>query len=187
LGVLIVVGVIWITVKWKDRAALHNKNTQIELLARQVNDYKEKLSGASPDQAATKISELEKEIAAFREHDDKRFRQIVPALTPSQIYEWSAKLSKFKVGALYIRSLEHSSEDVRESLYELFRKAGWPNTTIRNVDPTTVTTISSRGAQGAALVLVELFKSVGATVDHQEFSPIFPEHSAIWITVASES
>jgi hypothetical protein len=145
LGVLIVAGAIWITVKWQYSAALHNKNTQIELLALQVHDYKDKLSGASPDQVAAKISGLEKEIAALREHDDKRFQQNVPALTPSQIYEWSAKLAKFKVGALYIRSLEHSSEDVRESLYELFRKAGWPNTTIRNVDPTTVTTISSRG------------------------------------------
>ena len=189
LAALIAAGAMWVAVSRAYRAALGCKKAQIELLEQQVNSYKETFGGASPEQAAAKISELEKEIGRLREKEDKRVPQGFPALTSSQISEWSNKLSKHRVKALYLRSLEHSSDEFRESLCELFRKAGWPpNTATGNVDPTARTTISSRGANGASHVVMELFKSMGTTpVDHQEFPQIFPEHSALWITVGSKS
>jgi hypothetical protein len=191
LAVLIAAGAMWVAVNRAHRAALGSTKAQIELLEQQVGSYKEKLGGASPEQAAAKISELEKELGALREKkekEDKPIQQGLPALTSSQISEWSSKLSKHRVKVLYLRSLEHSSDAFRESLCEVFRKAGWPpNTATGNVDPTARTTISSRGANGASDVVMELFKSMGTPVDHQEFPQIFPEHSALWITVGSKS
>ena len=188
LAALIASGAMWVAVNRAYQAALGSKNAQIELLEQQVNNYKVQLGGASPEQAAAKISELEREIGALREKENGPIQQGLPALTSSQISEWSSKLSKHRVKALYLRSLEHSSDEFRESLCELFRKAGWPpNTATGNVDPTDRTTISSRGANGASHVVMELFKSMGTPVDHQEFPQIFPEHSALWITVGSKN
>jgi hypothetical protein len=187
LAALIAAGAMWVVISRVYRAALGGKSAQIELLEREVNNYKEKLGGAPPEQVAAKISELEGEIGALREKADKPIQQGLPALTSSQISEWSSKLSKHRVKALYLRSLEHSSDEFRESLCELFRKAGWPpNTATGNVDPTDRTTISSRGANGASHIVMELFNSMGTPVDHQEFPQIFPEHSALWITVGSK-
>jgi hypothetical protein len=186
LSVLIVACAIWIAVNRIYRTVIRSKNAQIEALQREISGYKEKLAGASPDQAAAKISELERQVGNRRANEEGN-PQGLSALTGSQISEWSAKLSTYRVTALYIRSLEHSSDEFRENLYELFHKAGWPSTTVENVGPTTRTTISSRGAQGAALALVEMFRSVGAMVDHQEFPQLFPEHRAIWITVGCKS
>ena len=188
LAALIAAAAMWVAVNRAYRAALGSKNAQIALLEQQVNSYKERLGGASPEQAAAKISELEREIGALHEKKDEPTQQGLPALTSSQISEWSNKLSKHRVKALYLRSLEHSSDEFRESLCELFRKAGWPpNAATGNVDPTDRTTISSRGANGASHVVMELFKSMGSPVDHQEFPQIFPEHSALWITVGSKN
>ncbi|SRR6266545_749041 len=67
--ILILGGVIWAAFNWsygsrlasKDEQ-LANKDSQIALLIRQRDDYRDKLGGASPDQAAQKIAALEKRI-----------------------------------------------------------------------------------------------------------------------------
>jgi hypothetical protein len=180
LAVLVVMGVIAIVVLRTHRTTIRGKDAQIERLQLEIDGYKEKLAGA--DQAAAKMAALEKQVGA-RRTTEPRVEKSLPALTGAQISEWSDKLAAFKVTALYIRALEHSPQDFRDSLHALFSKAGWPGTTVGNVAPANRTTISSRGAREAALALVEMFKSVGANVDHQEFQQLFPGHSAIWITV----
>lgn len=182
---LIGAGVIWIAVNRTYGAVIRNKNAQIELLQREINGYKEKLAGASPDQAAAKMAEFERRIGI--PGATERLQHGLPTLTDAQIADWSTKLSTYKLTALYLRASEHTSGEFRESLCKLLRKAGWPDTTVGNVAPASLTTISSRGARGAALALVEMFRSVGVSVEHQEFSQLFPEHSAIWITVGCRS
>ncbi len=187
LAVLIVTGAIWVAVNRAYRAVLGSKNALIARLERELDECRQKLAAAPPTQAEVEISGPEEPVSASPpEASHNPVPQGLPALTPAQISEWSSKLSEHGVRTLYLRSLEHSSDEVQKSLYELFRKAGWANTIVGNVDPASHTTISSRGANGAALLLVDLFRSLGAPVDHREFPPILPGHSAIWITVGSK-
>ncbi len=186
LAVLMVAGAIWVALSRTYRTVLGSKNAEIARLQHQLEAYRQRLDDASSAQAAPEVAKPEEQVGAPAEASEKPAPQGLPALTPAQISEWSSKLSGHGVRALYLRSLEHSSDEVQSSLYELFRKAGWANTIVGNVDPTPLTTISSRGANGAALLLVDLFRSLGAPVDHREFPPILPGHSAIWITVGSK-
>jgi hypothetical protein len=59
VAVLIVGGLIWLAVNWSYNSVIASKNGQIELLDRQVADYKSKLQGASPDEAKARIDALE--------------------------------------------------------------------------------------------------------------------------------
>jgi hypothetical protein len=190
LAVLIVAGSTWVVVNRVYSTVLGSNDAHIARLEHELDDYRQKLGDASLAQVAVEVSnsvsKSEDRIAAPPDEEDKPVRQGLPALTASQISEWSNRLSQHGVRALYLRSLEHCSDEVQKSLAELFHKAGWSNTVVGNVSPSPLTTISSRGANGAALVLVDLFKSLGAPVDHREFPQILPGHTAIWITVGSK-
>jgi hypothetical protein len=63
--VLVVVGVVWAVQSWANKSRLESKDGEISLLQRQVNDYKDKLSGASPDEAKAKIAELEARVSSL--------------------------------------------------------------------------------------------------------------------------
>jgi hypothetical protein len=64
LAVAIVGGAIWVAVNWSYGTILASKNAELELADRQLADYKTKLSGATPDEAARRIAELERKVAA---------------------------------------------------------------------------------------------------------------------------
>jgi hypothetical protein len=53
-------------------AFLAGKNAQIETQDRQIADYKQKLDGASPDQAKKRIEDLGKQVSALAKHIDPR-------------------------------------------------------------------------------------------------------------------
>jgi hypothetical protein len=59
-------GAIWIVVNWSYSGVLASKNGQIELQDRQLSDYREKLKGASPEQAKAKIDNLEEQARDVR-------------------------------------------------------------------------------------------------------------------------
>ena len=61
--------IIWLALKWSYKSVLDGKNgeiaskaSEIALLQRQRDDYKDKLSGASPDEAKAKIDDLERRL-----------------------------------------------------------------------------------------------------------------------------
>jgi hypothetical protein len=56
-------GLISVIFSFIYRTRLADKDSRIELLNAQISDYKEKLSGASPDQAKTQIGELIRRLA----------------------------------------------------------------------------------------------------------------------------
>jgi hypothetical protein len=116
LAVLIVAGAIWFVVNYAYSAVLSSKNAQLELADRKISDYKEKLNGATPDQAAAAIAGLEKQVASLQKKEDERIKRSLPPLTPAQIVEWSGKLKKFKPQVLQIQSVEQNSPEFRESL-----------------------------------------------------------------------
>ena len=55
----LMIGTVWIVFKWSYGTVLDSKNSQIELQDRQLADYREKLHGATPDQAKARIDDLE--------------------------------------------------------------------------------------------------------------------------------
>jgi hypothetical protein len=63
LAVALVIGVIWVIVNYFYSNTLSSKNAQLELADRQIADYKQKLGGASPDEAKMRIDALEKRLA----------------------------------------------------------------------------------------------------------------------------
>jgi hypothetical protein len=65
LAVAIVAGAIWFIVNYAYSTVLSSKNAQLELADRQLGEYKQKLSGASPDEAKSRIDALISEIAAL--------------------------------------------------------------------------------------------------------------------------
>jgi hypothetical protein len=66
LAVAIAAGAIWGIVGYAYSTILASKNAQLELADRQLNEYKAKLSVASPDEAKSKIDALISEVAALR-------------------------------------------------------------------------------------------------------------------------
>lgn len=65
IAVVIAGFLVWRFVKHEFNTRLSNKESSIELLERQLADYKDKLSGASPDAAKAKIDALEARLDAL--------------------------------------------------------------------------------------------------------------------------
>src|SRR5262249_2515916 len=65
---LVVVGLatgVWVVFNYSYSTILSSKNAQLELADRQIADYKQKLGGASPDEARARMDELEKGLKAL--------------------------------------------------------------------------------------------------------------------------
>src|SRR4029077_20750334 len=58
----LIIGAVWVVINWSYSSILAGKNTQLETQDRQIADYKEKLGGASPDQAKAKLDALEEKV-----------------------------------------------------------------------------------------------------------------------------
>jgi hypothetical protein len=63
LVTIAIIGLVWVVVNWSYSAVLSSKNSQIELLVRQVGDYKDKLNGATPYEAKARIDSLEARLS----------------------------------------------------------------------------------------------------------------------------
>jgi hypothetical protein len=63
---LVALLVIWAALHWSYRAALSNKDSRITFLERRVAEYRDRLGGATPDEARKRIDALEAELKALR-------------------------------------------------------------------------------------------------------------------------
>jgi hypothetical protein len=59
----LIVAVVWWLMDWRYGGIIANKDSEIVLLKGQRDDYREKLSGATPDQAKARIDALETRLA----------------------------------------------------------------------------------------------------------------------------
>lgn len=62
IAVVIIGALIWIAISWSYGSVLNSKNAQIELLDRQVTDWKQKTAEKTPDDAKARIDALEARI-----------------------------------------------------------------------------------------------------------------------------
>jgi hypothetical protein len=60
--VALICGALWVAFNWAYGRVIARKDSQIELQDRQLADYRQKLEGATPDEAKAKIEELEDRI-----------------------------------------------------------------------------------------------------------------------------
>src|SRR5262249_12767313 len=66
IALAVVVVVVWAILHWFYRRMLSSKDIQIELLQTRLADYRNVLEGASPREAAYKITKLKSELAAIK-------------------------------------------------------------------------------------------------------------------------
>ncbi|MBP6690356.1 MAG: hypothetical protein KA153_10215 [Hyphomonadaceae bacterium] len=75
---------IWRIVEWHFKTRLENSSSTIALLNERLQDYKDKLSGATPDEARARMDALESRIEALgpkRIGGDQK-REMIPHLDP---------------------------------------------------------------------------------------------------------
>jgi len=65
LILVVIVGAVWLVFSFSYGQILASKDAQIQLQDRQITDYKEKLQGATPDQAKARIDDLENRLKRF--------------------------------------------------------------------------------------------------------------------------
>jgi hypothetical protein len=63
---LVVIAVAWGGLHWTYRTVLANKDERIALLERRIGEYRDKLSGATADEAKRRIDALETEVETLR-------------------------------------------------------------------------------------------------------------------------
>lgn len=118
---VIVVGIgIWGAMEWGYGRVIANLRSDLEIARDQRDDYKNKLSGATPEQVLQKIADLEHRITELEPHPprvltDEQKQKLVDALAP---------LAK-DIGTIQVYA-DSSTEPVHFSreFMAVFRKAG---------------------------------------------------------------
>jgi hypothetical protein len=138
---LLLAGALWLLFNWSYGSILANKSSQIELQDRQLADYKQKLDGASPDQAKARIDTLEARLAAI---EPRR-------LTADQRASLKSKLGIQAPAATLISIAGEASGDSMQlaaDFASVFRAAGgW------TVQESSVIGIGNRPANGLRLTV----------------------------------
>lgn len=128
----------------------------------------------SPDTLATQVSEqnrtirdLNSKVASLQSEQSKYLAQKWPALTNAQISDWAQKLSKYRVTLLLVYYADEHSEAFRDSLDEVFKRAGWPNPGALEAANNIGIAILAKQDDPAAATLASLLKPIAHSVDMQ--------------------
>lgn len=65
IAIVLVGGIIWAALGWKYSSQIANLQSRISLRDDQIGDYKDKLSGATPDEAKKRLDALELQVKAL--------------------------------------------------------------------------------------------------------------------------
>jgi hypothetical protein len=66
IAAVAIIMIVWAIIDWFYRRLLSSKNIQIEILRGQLADYRNVLKGASPSEAAYKITQLKAQLEAIK-------------------------------------------------------------------------------------------------------------------------
>jgi hypothetical protein len=119
IAVVIAGGLIWLVVGWSYSSVISGKNAQIELQDRQLADYRDKLKGATPEEAKAKIDALEEKV---RNTIGDRW-EVLTKDESAKLVELVAPLPKRRIQIMYVNYL---GKDLARSFADVFEKAGWP-------------------------------------------------------------
>ena len=65
VAIAIVFGIAWVALDWKYSSQISNLQSRLSLRDDQIADYKDKLNGATPDEAKKRLDELETQVRAL--------------------------------------------------------------------------------------------------------------------------
>jgi hypothetical protein len=116
--IVLIIGAVWWLMDWRYGAIVASKAGQIELQDRQLADYKQKLDGATPDQAKAKIDALERRVRVTvgKEWDP---------LTKPEIAALATKLKAIRKTRIQIMYENALGKELAESFLEAFKAADW--------------------------------------------------------------
>jgi hypothetical protein len=173
LALVIFIPMIWLVINWSYSAVLAAKDSQIlsrgdeiKFVERQRDDYKEKLSGASPDQAKSLIADLRAEVDKLkkqiqeRDIDQDTAREIVAELKRHPMHEISITYATGDKG----------SERYADKISNVLRDGGWnvrgprAETYLGGVFDLSILVGSKADGDGADLV-ASIFERHGVTID----------------------
>jgi hypothetical protein len=118
----LIIGVVWLAFNWAYGRILANKDSEITIVKAQRDDYREKLGGASPDQAKARIDDLENKLNQLAKQVEQR------SLTPDQ-RAIMAKVARIPQGTAEIVVLHEGGcidcPAYSADLEQVLRDAGW--------------------------------------------------------------
>jgi hypothetical protein len=110
--------ITWFAMDWRYGGVISNKDSELSLAKAQRDDYRDKLGGATPDQAKAKIEALEKTVSLT-------IGSKWEPLTKAEIDLLSKNLGAaptVKVQVMYENAL---GKDLAQSFYGALKLAGW--------------------------------------------------------------
>ena len=116
-----VAGLAWRIVTWSYAGRLANTESELRLKNTQLDDYREKLKGATPDEAKARIEDLAADVTYLRKHALPR------TLSESQLrdIETAASAAGFSTIAIMYKELGFDTARLAEVLRSAFDAAGW--------------------------------------------------------------
>jgi hypothetical protein len=191
-GGLLLLGVIvgaieWNMLSWRYSVQLDNKDSVISTkdatISQQssfLEEYRNKLKGASPGEVVKKITELEAEVRNLESFKNSKIEREWLPLKEGEISRWAVKLSRYPQDFLAVFFEDESSAMFRESLYSVFEKAGWPNPTVLNGGRGIGIMFKANADEPAGSILLELFKSVTPRVEWTKDEAMHKIQIYIW-------
>jgi len=165
----VIIAIVWLIVNYSYSTILSNKNSQIELQDRQLGDYKQKLDGATPEQAKAKIEALENTI---RLTVGSKWE----ALSSYQISALAVQLKAIQKSRAEVMYENALGKDLAQSILSAFKEAGWDQARLNigsGLGEGIVVGWSSRAvAIGAALETTAKLKGVWAKDTEKEIGDL---------------
>ena len=118
IAVVVAAGLIWLAVGWSYSTVLSGKSAQIELQDRQLADYRDKLKGATPEEAKAKIDALEDKV---RNTIGDRW-EVLTKDESDKLVSLIAALPKRRIQVMYVNYL---GKNLAKSFADAFEQAGW--------------------------------------------------------------
>ena len=118
---LAVAGLVWRVVSWSYAGRLANAESELRLKNTQLDDYREKLKGATPEEAKARIEALAADVTYLRKHALPRI------LSESQLRDiaTAASAAGFSTIAILYKELGFDTARLAEVLRGAFDAGGW--------------------------------------------------------------
>jgi hypothetical protein len=141
---VLIIGAVWWVLDWRYSGILASKNGQIELQDRQLADYRQKLDGASPDQAKAKIEALEQTLLLTAGAKWEPLSKPQISVLASRLRD----IQKCRVQVMYENAL---GKGLAQSIVDAFKEAGWDQAELLPGSGLGDGVVTGWGERGAAL------------------------------------
>src|ERR1700682_2442811 len=123
---------IFFAVDWHYSGEIGMRDATIKWQDERLTDYRTKLNGASPNEAASQISAMKTHLDNLQQYKERHEAEEWPALNTEQQQEWVTELSRYsgRLQQIEIVSRDSREEVFVDSLVKVFKAANLPEPTI---------------------------------------------------------